>query len=69
MRQENRYGMFRFKVLGSVLCIWSVIIFILLQDVQCKIGNDLILSCPYVKYFIDFNTKRGICGAFAVPNL
>ena len=39
-------GMFHFKVL------WSVIISILVRDVQFRIGNHLILSCPYVKYFI-----------------
>ena len=26
-------------------------------------------SCPYVKHFIDFDTKRGICSAVAVLNL
>ena len=41
----------------------------LLQDGQFRIRNDLILSYPYVKYFIDFNTKRGICRAFVVLNL
>ena len=41
----------------------------LLQDGRFRIGNDLILSHPYVKYFIDFNTKRGICSAFVVLNL
>ena len=55
--------MFHFKVLG--LGMWSVMISILVQDVQFRIGNHLILICPYVKYFIDFNTKRGICSAFA----
>ena len=54
---------------GHCDCIWSVTIFILLQGIQFKTGNDLILSCPYVKYFVDFNTKRGICSAFAVLNL
>ena len=41
-------------------CIWCCRMFI---------GNDLILSCSYVKYFMDFNTKRGICSAFGVLNL
>ena len=30
---------------------------------------DFGLSILYVKYFIDFYTKRGTCGAFAVLNL
>ena len=41
----------------------------LLQDGQFRIGNDLISSYSHVKYFIDFNTKRGICSAFVVLNL
>ena len=64
---EEPYGIFRFKVLGCVIVsIWSVIIFILLQDVQFRIENDLILSCPNVKYFMDFNTKRRICSPESV---
>ena len=41
----------------------------LLQDGRFRIGNDLILGYPYVKYFIDFNTKHGIYSAFVVLNL
>ena len=41
----------------------------LLQDGRFRIANDLILGYPYVKYFIDFNTKRGIYIAFVVLNL
>ena len=54
---------------GFGLGMWSVIISILVQDVQFRIGSDLILSCPYVKYFMDFNTKCRICSALAVLNL
>ena len=39
------------------------------QGDRFRIGNDLILSYSYVKYFIDFNTKGGICTAFVVLNL
>ena len=45
------------------------IIQFLLQDGRFRIGNDLILGYPYVKYFIDFNTKHGIYSAFVVLNL
>ena len=49
--------MFYFKV-------WAVSVFVFgqlqfsfyifrLQDGRFRIGKDLILSCPYVKYFID----------------
>ena len=42
----------------------------LLQDGRFRIGNDLILGYPYVRYFIDFNTtKHGIYSAFVVLNL
>ena len=44
----------------------SLIISILVQDVRFRIGDHLILSCPYVTYFMDFNTKRGICGPKSV---
>ena len=41
----------------------------LLQDGRFRIGNDLILGYPYVKYFIDFNTKHGIHSTCVVLNL
>ena len=41
----------------------------LLHDGRFRIGNDLILGYPYVKYFIDFNTKHGIYRTFVVLNL
>ena len=60
-------GLLHFMVLGFGM--WSVIISISVQHVHFRIGNHLILSCPYVKYFMDFDTKRGICSGFAVLNL
>ena len=42
---------------------------VLLQDDRFRIWNGLILSYPYVKYFIDVNTEGGICTTFVVLNL
>ena len=65
--------MFHFKVWAVSVIVFGQLQFsfyiFILQDGRFRIGNDLILSCPYVKYFIDFNTKRGICRAFVVLNL
>ena len=62
LRGRSPYGMFHFKVWAvSVIVLgqlqFSFYIFIL-QDVRFRIGKDLILSCPYVKYCIGSNTKH-----------
>ena len=69
LRGWSPYGMFYFNFLdGSVFGQFQFSFHIfLLQDGRFTIGNDLILHCPYVKDFIDFNTKSGFCSAFVVP--
>ena len=62
LRGRSPYGMFHFKVWTVSVIVFcqlqfSFYIFIL-QDGRFRIWKDLILSCPYVKYFIDFNTKH-----------
>ena len=62
LRGRSPYGMFYFKVWAVSVIVFGQLQFsfyiFILQDVRLRIGKDLILSCPYVKCFIDFNTKH-----------
>ena len=62
LRGRIPYGMFHVKVWAVSVIVFGQLQFsfyvFILQDGRFRIGKDLILSCPYVKYFIDFNTKH-----------
>ena len=68
--EAKSFIFYRFERVSEINCNFHFIEF-LLQGDRFTIGNDLILSYPYVKYFIGFNTtcKGGICTAFVVLNL
>ena len=65
LRGGSPYGRFHLNFLDGSVFVFGQLQFsfhiFLLQDGRFTIGNDLILHCPYVKYFIDFNTKCGFC--------
>ena len=71
--ETKSFVFYRFERVSEISYNFHFIQFLLqeflLQDDRFRIGNDLILSYPYVKYFIDFNTEGGICTAFVVLNV